>query len=337
MKTYNIGIVGATGMVGQEMLKLLAKRGFPLHHLRLFASPRSQGRCINFMEQVIKVENANESSYKGLDLVLFSAGGAVSQELAPRAAEEGAVVIDNSSAFRLKEEIPLIAVGVNEEILKPSHRIIANPNCSTIQMVVALEPLYREVGIARIIVDTYQAVSGTGYGAVEELKEQSRSILEGREAEKRVYPHQIAFNVLPHIDVFYENGYTKEEMKMVLETKKILDDDTIRICGTAVRVPVFNGHCEAITIETREKVTREEAVSILRSSSHLKIIDDPKASLYPLPIHTEEEEAVLVGRIREDLSHEKGLLLWVVANNLWKGAALNTIQIGESLIERGLL
>lgn len=336
MRDYNIGIVGATGMVGQEMVRLLVKRRFPIQSLRLFASKRSQGTCINYRDQVIKVEDAKTSSFRELDIVLFSAGGGVSEDLVPRVVEEGAVVIDNSSAFRLKDEIPLIAVGVNEEVLKRSHRIIANPNCSTIQMVVALEPLYREVGIERIIVDTYQAVSGTGHRAMEELKEQSRTVLEEREIVSEVYPHQIAFNVLPHIDIFYENGYTREEMKMVLETKKILDDDQIRISGTAVRVPVFNGHCEAITIETEKKVTREEAIAILKTSPHIKVMDDPEASLYPLPIHTEDEEAVLVGRIREDLSHEKGLLLWVVANNLWKGAALNTIQIGESLIERGL-
>lgn len=337
MGNYRIGVVGATGMVGQEIIRLLLQRRFPVASIRFFASKRSVGRKLNFGQERIQVEEAHDASFQGLQLVFFSARGSISSSLVPRALQEGAVVIDNSSTFRLQDGVPLIAVGVNEELLRDSGPLIANPNCSTIQMTVAVEPLYAAVGIERILVDTYQSVSGTGYAAVEELKNQSLALLTGAAIKREVYPHRIAFNLLPHIDVFQENGYTREELKLVEETKKIFQDPSLRISGTAVRVPVFTGHGEAISLVLKKGLSRERARTLLMKSPHIRVVDDPERNRYPLPTDTEKEEAVLVGRIREDLSHERGLLLWVVANNLWKGAALNAVQIGEKLINSGCL
>ncbi|WP_018250183.1 aspartate-semialdehyde dehydrogenase [Orenia marismortui] len=333
MKKYNVAVVGATGAVGREMLKILEERDFPFDNLKLLASERSEGKKLTCKGEEYVVEATTPESFEGVDIALFSAGGGVSKKFAPEAAKRGAVVVDNSSAWRMDPEAPLVVPEVNPEDIFKHKGIIANPNCSTIQMVAALKPIYDKVGIDRIVVSTYQAVSGTGKAAIDELREQAKAILASEKAESNVYPYQIAFNVLPHIDIFFDDGYTKEEMKMVNETQKIMGDDSIKVTATAARVPVVYGHAEAVNIETKEKLTVSEAKELLDNAPGVRVVDKPEELAYPMQIDTESTDDVLVGRIREDNTIEKGLNLWIVANNLRKGAALNTIQIAERLIE----
>jgi len=336
-KKFKVAVGGATGAVGREMVNILASRKFPVESLKPLASSRSIGKTVTFYDREIPVEVLEKDSFKGVDLAFFSAGGAVSKEFAPLAVKSGCVVVDNSSAWRQEPHIPLVVPEVNPQALKGHPGIIANPNCSTIQMVVALKPIYDAVGIKRIVVSTYQAVSGTGQKGVEELASQTRALLTDGEVVNKVYPHRIAFNCLPHIDVFLDNGYTKEEMKMVNETRKILGDDSIQISATAVRVPVFYSHSEAIWIETGKKITPEEVRRLLKKAPGVAVVDDPAHNEYPLAIRAAGRDETFVGRIREDLSCERGIVLWVVSDNVRKGAALNAIQIGERLVEMGLV
>ncbi|MDI6791888.1 MAG: aspartate-semialdehyde dehydrogenase [bacterium] len=337
MRQYNVAVVGATGAVGSEMIKTLSQRDFPVKELRPLASSRSAGRSIEFKGEEITVSELKKGSFEGIDIALFSAGGGVSKEFAPVAAKAGAVVIDNSSAFRMEPDIPLVVPEVNPEALKARPGIIANPNCSTIQMVVVLKPLHDAAGIKRVVVSTYQAVSGTGWKAMEELRIQSEAVLKGEKVVKEVYPHQIAFNILPHIDVFLENGYTKEEMKMVNETRKIMGDNSIAVTATTARVPVFLSHSESVNVEFYKPLSPAQAREILSNAPGVKVIDDPSRNLYPLSIDAAGQDETFVGRIRKDESVAHGLNLWVVADNLRKGAALNAVQIAEEMIKRGLI
>lgn len=334
MKEYHVAVVGATGAVGNEMVKVLEQRNFPVRKLTLLASERSKGKTVQFREEPLPVEVLKEDSFKGVDIGLFSAGGAVSQRFAPYAAASGCIVIDNTSAFRMDPDVPLVVPEVNpREIGKYAGKgIIANPNCSTIQMVVALKPIHDVARILRVVVSTYQSVSGTGKRAIEELLHQTRALLNGENCEVRVYPHQIAFNCLPHIDVFLENGYSREEMKMVHETRKILNDYTIRITATTVRVPVLYGHSESVNIETEKKITPKEVRDILSRAPGVTVIDDIKANKYPLPINAAGKDDTFVGRIREDESIPCGINMWIVSDNIRKGAALNAVQIAEILV-----
>lgn len=335
-KTYDVAVVGATGAVGETMLAILAERGFPVGRVYPLASSRSAGTLVQFGQQNLRVENLAEFDFSKVRIGLFSAGGSISEEYAPKAAEAGCVVIDNTSHFRYHPDIPLVVPEVNPHAIAryTTCGIIANPNCSTIQMVVALKPIHDAVGITRINVATYQAVSGTGKEAIEELATQTAALLNGKPIEARVYPKQIAFNALPHIDVFQDNGYTKEEMKMVWETQKIMEDQTILVNPTTVRVPVFYGHSEAVHIETRDKITAEQARELLSRAPGVTVLDEHADGGYPTAV-TEGagRDPVYVGRIREDISHPRGLNLWVVADNVRKGAALNSIQIAERLIQ----
>ncbi|GAB4259804.1 aspartate-semialdehyde dehydrogenase [Deferrisoma sp.] len=333
-REYNVAVVGATGAVGTEMIRVLEERGFPVAELRPLASARSAGTEVRFRGEAVRVAELTEGSFEGIDIALFSAGGSVSARFAPAAAAAGAVAVDNTSHFRMEPDVPLVVPEVNPHAIAgyTKRGIIANPNCSTIQMVVALKPLHDRARIRRIVVSTYQAVSGTGKRAIEELERQSRELLNFREPTRGVYPHQIAFNCLPHIDVFLENGYTKEEMKMVNETKKIFEDDSVRVTATTVRVPVFYGHSEAVNVEFEQKITADEARALLEAAPGVVVVDDPKANRYPMPIDAAGKDPVYVGRIREDESIENGLNLWVVADNIRKGAALNAVQIAEILI-----
>ena len=335
MKKWNVAVVGATGAVGNEMIKILEERAFPVKQLKLLASERSTGKVLKYKGNSLTVQVLREDSFTGIHIGLFSAGGSVSEHFAPIAAKAGCVVIDNTSAFRMAPEIPLVVPEVNEEAIKmyKNRGIIANPNCSTIQMVVALKPIHDLVRIKRIVVSTYQAVSGTGKRAIQELTDQTKAILSGQEPKVQVYPHQIAFNCLPHIDVFLENGYTKEEMKMIKETKKILSDPSIGITATTVRVPVFYGHSESVNIETEKKITAQEVKQLLSRASGVTVIDDPDLQQYPLAVIAAGKDDTFVGRIREDESIAHGINMWVVADNLRKGAALNAVQIAEKLIE----
>ncbi len=335
MKSYNVAIAGATGAVGSELISILEQRNFPIGELHLLASERSAGTTRTFKGQEITVKNLSTFDFTGVDIGLFSAGGSISAKYAPIAASQGCVVIDNTSHFRYDDEIPLVVPEVNPEAIADykNHGIIANPNCSTIQMLVALKPIYDAVGIERINVCTYQAVSGTGIHAIDELKQQSADMLNQQPITAEVYPKQIAFNALPQIDDFEENGYTREEMKMVWETQKIFADQEIRVNPTAVRVPVVNGHSEAIHIETRQPISAKEARTLLSSADGVVLIDEQKAGGYPTAAtDAAGTDPVYVGRIRNDISHPNGLNLWVVADNLRKGAALNSIQIAEELI-----
>ena len=339
MKTYNVAIVGATGAVGEVLLELLESRNFPVNNLYLLASERSAGTTLSFKGKRIAVQNLAEFDFSQAEIGLFSAGGSISAEYAPKAAAAGCVVIDNTSHFRRDEDIPLVVPEVNSHALArfADRNIIANPNCSTIQMLVALKPIYDAVGIARINVATYQAVSGTGKSAIEELAAQTARLLNGQPAESKVYPKQIAFNALPHIDTFQENGYTREEMKMVWETQKIFEDETILVNPTCVRIPVFHGHSEAVHIETKQPISAAEAQALLESAPGVEVIDTRADGGYPTPVsEAAGSDPVYVGRIREDISHPMGLDLWVVADNLRKGAALNSVQIAEVLIEKYL-
>lgn len=330
---YVVAVVGATGAVGNEMIQTLEQRAFPVEKLRLFASERSEGKTLEFHESEVKVEALKEDSFKGIDIALFSAGAERSKTWAPIAAESGCVVIDNSSQWRMDPEVPLVVPEVNSHDLKWHKGIIANPNCSTIQMVVVLKPIHDAVKIKRVVVTTFQSVSGTGKKAMDELLQQTTDLLNFRDITCNVYPHQIAFNVLPHIDKFLENGYTKEEMKMVNETKKIMGDNSIRVTATTVRVPVFRCHSESLNIETDKKITPNEVRSILSKAPGIVVFDAPEKNVYPLPINIAGKDDTYVGRIREDESIENGINMWIVADNLRKGAALNAVQIAEKLIE----
>jgi len=335
MKGFDVAIVGATGLVGQEFINVLGQRNFPMNSIRLFASDRSAGRKLRINDEEVEVKETTPYSFDNVDIALFSAGSEISNHFSPIAARAGAVVVDNSAAFRMNPEVPLVVPEVNAEDIKEHKGIIANPNCSTIQMVVALYPLHRVNPIKRIVVSTYQSVSGTGSAAVEELSEQTKLVLEGRNVVPHVYPHQIAFNLLPEIDVFLDNGYTKEEWKCVEETRKIMHADEIAISATCVRVPVFISHSEAIHIELSEPMPVDTARRILAEAPGVKILDDPAVSLYPHPWSVAGSDDVFVGRIRQDASHDCGLAMWVVADNLRKGAALNAVQIAEAMIEKG--
>lgn len=333
MKTFNVAVVGATGAVGQTMLSILAERRFPVGKLHVLASERSAGEQIDYAGAKHTVRDLATFDPAGVDFALFSAGGSTSKEYAPKFAAAGAVVIDNSSAFRMDDDIPLVVAEVNPDALQSIPRgIVANPNCSTMQMLVALAPIHRAVGISRINVATYQSVSGAGRSALEELGRQTADILGFKAFEPQRFPVQIAFNLIPHIDDFLDNGYTKEEMKLVWETRKILGDDSIMVNPTAVRVPVFYGHSEAVHIETRAKISAAEARALLETAPGVVVVDERKAQGYPTPVtHASGNDAVYVGRIREDVSMENGLNLWVVSDNIRKGAALNAVQIAELL------
>ncbi|HUV43810.1 MAG TPA: aspartate-semialdehyde dehydrogenase [Dehalococcoidales bacterium] len=337
MKQYRVAIVGATGLVGQEFIRILEQRDFPMSSVRLLASDRSAGRKLFVRHEEIEVEETVPESFENIDIALFSAGGDTSRYFSPMAARAGAVVVDNSSAFRMDPGVPLVVPEVNPEDIKWHRGIIANPNCSTIQMVVALYPLHKVNPIKRVIVDTYQAVSGTGSAAVEELTTQTKQVLEGQEVVSSVYPHQIAFNVLPEIDVFLDNAYTKEEWKMVEETRKIMHANEIAISATCVRVPVFTGHSEAVNIEFSRPMSPDEARQILARAPGVKVLDDTTVSLYPHAWLAAGTDEVYVGRIRQDASHPSGLAMWVVSDNLRKGAALNAIQIAEEMTRRDWL
>lgn len=334
MKTYHVAVVGATGAVGNEMIKILEERKFPVSRLTLLASERSAGKELKFNGKPHPVQVLNEKSFPGIQIGLFSAGGSISQRFAPVAAASGCVVIDNTSAFRMEHDIPLVVPEVNPASIAMYKKrgIISNPNCSTIQMVVALKPIHDAVRIKRIVVSTYQAVSGTGKKAIDELLEQTRALMSNREPEVKVYPHRIAFNCLPHIDVFLDNGYSKEEMKMVNETKKILDDQSVAVTATTVRVPVLYGHSESVNIETEKKITAAEVREILSRAPGVTVIDDLKGNKYPLPIDAAGKDDTFVGRIREDESIANGINMWIVSDNVRKGAALNAVQIAEILV-----
>jgi len=334
---YKVAVVGATGAVGNMMIKVLEERDFPVETLTLLASERSKGKKLTYKGQEIEVQVLAEDSFKPIELALFSAGASVSKKFAPIAAKDGCVVVDNSSAFRMDPETPLVVPEVNPDDVEKHKGIIANPNCSTIQMVVALKPIYDKAGIKRIVVSTYQAVSGTGKRAMEELSAQIRAIINSEEVKNDVYPHQIAFNCLPHIGSFLPNGYTEEEMKMVNETRKILGDPDIQVTATTVRVPVYYGHSEAINVETKTKITVEEVRSLLENAPGVRVVDDPSNFVYPMPLDAEGQDDTLVGRLREDISIPNGIDMWVVADNIRKGAATNAVQIAEILHDRDLI
>jgi aspartate-semialdehyde dehydrogenase len=331
--SYNVAVVGATGAVGAEMIEVLEERKFPVDKLIPLASSRSAGGSVSFRGREITVQELTKDSFADVDVALFSAGSDVSREFAPIAAKAGSVVIDNSAAWRMDKEVPLVVPEVNPHDLSGHRGIIANPNCSTIQMVVALKPLHDEARIKRIVVTTFQSVSGTGKEAMEELMEESKALLSFQQPEPKVYPHQIAFNCLPHIDEFLPTGYTKEEMKLLHETRKIMGDPSIQVTATTVRVPVYVGHSESVNIETQRKLTANEARAILSTAPGVQLYDDPAHALYPMPLDAAGKDEVYVGRVREDESIPNGLNLWIVADNLRKGAALNAIQIAELLIK----
>ena len=338
-KTYNVAVVGATGAVGETMLAILHQRKFPAGEVYAVASARSRGSRVQFGDRMLVVQELDTFDFSNVQIGLFSPGAAVSKIHAPRAAAAGCVVIDNTSQFRYDDDIPLIVPEVNPGALAQykNRNIIANPNCSTIQMLVALKPIHDAVGIERINVCTYQAVSGTGKEAIEELAVQTAGLLNGKTVSASVYPKQIAFNVLPHIDVFQDNGYTKEEMKMVWETRKIMGDDSIQVNPTAVRVPVFYGHSEAVHIETRRKITAADVRALLERAPGVTVMDRHEDGGYPTAVtEATNHDAVFVGRIREDISHPRGINLWVVSDNVRKGAALNSVQIAEMLVKSHL-
>ena len=335
-KTFNVAVAGATGAVGETMISILEERDFPVGNLYPLASSRSTGSKIRFKGKDVVVQDLAEFDFSDVQIGLFSAGASVSAIYAPKAADAGCVVVDNTSQFRYDNDIPLVVPEVNVHCIADytNRNIIANPNCSTIQMLVALKPIYDAVGIDRINVCTYQAVSGTGKEAIDELASQTASLLNGRPIQPKVYPKQIAFNVIPHIDEFQDNGYTKEEMKMIWETNKILEDNTVMVNPTTARVPVFYGHSEAVHIETKEKISADQARKLLKKAPGIVVLDDRKPGGYPTAVtESAGTDPVYVGRIREDLSHPRGLDLWVVADNVRKGAALNSIQIAEILVK----
>jgi len=331
---YNVAVVGATGAVGEEMREVLEERQFLVDELRLLASERSAGQALQFKNRMIRVEVLTEDSFKGIDIALFSAGGSVSAKFAPAAVAAGSVVVDNTAYFRMEPDIPLVVPELNSrEIAAYKNRgIIANPNCSTIQMVVALKPIHDAARIKRVVVSTYQSVSGAGRKAMEELSQQVAALFNGWDLKKEKFPHQIAFNCIPHIDTFVEGGYTKEELKMINETRKVLGEPSLRVTATTVRVPVFCSHSESVNIETEKKLTAADVKAILREAPGVVVADEPENNVYPMPIDAIGKDATFVGRIREDDSVPNGINLWVVADNLRKGAALNAVQIAEILI-----
>lgn len=336
-KKLTVAVVGATGAVGREMLKTLHERAFPATEIIPFASSRSAGTKVPFGDEKLTVRELKEDVFDGIDLALFSAGGSTSEKFAPHAAAAGCVVVDNSSAWRMDDRCPLVIPEVNAHALDKHNGIIANPNCSTIQMLVALKPLHDAAGIKRVVVSTYQAVSGTGQKAITELETQVRRLFNMQEPENKVYPHRIAFNILPHIDVFLDNDYIKEEMKMVHETVKILEDPNVRVTATCARVPVFYGHSESVNIETARKLTAREARAVLAQAPGVQVYDNPHEKMYPMPVDAAGEDMTFVGRIREDETIPNGLNMWIVADNIRKGAALNAVQIAETLLERDLV
>jgi len=335
---YHVAVAGATGAVGNEMIQILEEQEFPVASLKLLASSRSVGKTLDFRGESLHVEELREDSFEGVDIALFSAGAAASRQFAPAAAESGCVVIDNSSGWRMDPEVPLVVPEVNPHAIADYRNkgIIANPNCSTIQMVVVLKPIYDVAGIERVVVSTYQAVSGTGKNAMEELTEQTKNLLTFQAVTAEVYPHRIAFNCFPHIGSFLENGYTEEEMKMVHETHKIMEAPNIRLSATTVRIPVFYGHSEAVNIQTERKLSAKEARVLLFQAPGIRVMDNPDERIYPMPSEAAGINDTLVGRIREDISIENGLDLWIVADNIRKGAALNTVQIAELLVKEYL-
>lgn len=336
-RSFHVAVVGATGAVGQTMLSILAERGFPVGKLSVLASARSAGNQVEFNDGKVTVENLATFDPAGVDIALFSAGGDISKEYAPKFAAAGAVVIDNSSAFRYDDDVPLVVSEVNPEAARARPRgIIANPNCSTMQLMPVLAPIHREAGIERINIATYQSVSGAGQTGMEELGRQTAQLLGFQPAEAKKFPVQIAFNLIPHIDEFQDNGYTKEEMKLVWETRKILGDDSILVNPTAVRVPVFYGHSEAVHIETREKISLKRVRELLAAAPGVEVVDERKAGGYPTPVtHASGNDPVYVGRLREDISHPRGIDMWVVADNIRKGAALNAVQLAELVAAEG--
>ena len=329
--SQHVAIAGATGAVGTEFLKLLEVRDFPMKSLRLLASSRSAGSKLKFRGENLEVEELTPKSFKGIDIAFFSAGGSRSKEFAPHAVDSGAVVIDNSSAFRMDEKVPLVVPEINPKQAFEHQGLIANPNCSTIQMVVALNPIHRAANIQRVVVSTYQAVSGAGASAMEELKQQLRAWANDEPMKQEVFPTQIAFNLFPHIDVFQDNGYTKEEMKMVHETRKIMNAPNMQISATCVRVPVLRAHSEAVWVETEKPLSESEARELFEKEPGIVVQDERESGGYPTPWHITETQETYVGRIRKDISHPNGLTFWVVADQLYKGAALNAIQIAEVL------
>ena len=335
--SLTVAVVGATGAVGREMLSTLEARDFPAGKVIALASARSAGTSVPFKGGEIPVAELTTDSFKGIDLALFSAGGGTSQTFAPHAVKAGCVVVDNSSAWRMDDRCPLVVPEVNPQALAKHKGIIANPNCSTIQMVVALQPLHKAAGITRVVVSTYQAVSGTGHKAIAELETQVRQMFNMIEPEAKVYPHRIAFNCLPHIDVFLDNGYTKEEMKMVHETVKIMGDPSIKVTATTVRVPVFYGHSESLNVEFANPLSAKDARAILSVAPGVTVLDNPSEKIYPMPILAAGEDDVFVGRIREDETQPNTLNMWVVSDNIRKGAALNAVQIAERLIQDNLV
>ena len=345
LKGFNVAVVGATGAVGQQMIKTLESRDFPISTLTLLSSKRSAGTKVQYKDKEIVVQEATPESFKGIDIALFSAGGGVSKELAPHAVRHGAIVVDNTSAFRMDKDVPLVVPEVNEEDLREHNGIIANPNCSTIQMVVALQPLKEKFGLSKVLVSTYQAVSGSGAAAVEELNSQTQAILNKEAFEPKILPvksdkkhYQIAFNAVPQIDVFTDNGFTYEEMKMINETKKIMHADDLKVAATCVRIPVATGHSESVYFELdNDQVSVEEIKSLLADAPGIVLHDDPSNQVYPMPADCVGSNDVFVGRIRQDLDVKNGFHMWVVSDNLLKGAAWNSVQIAESLIKLGLV
>ncbi len=334
MNLRSVAVVGATGLVGRKMIETLEQRNFPIKSIKFLASERSRGRKLPFKGEEIDVEVLDENSFKGVEIALFSAGGGTSKKFAPIAVKDGCVVVDNSSAWRMDPEVPLVVPEVNAHEIKNHKGIIANPNCSTIQMVVVLKPIHDYAKIKRVVVSTYQAVSGAGQKAVQELLDQMRAYVEGKPIEVNVFPHQILFNCIPQIpqkDAFEANGYTNEEMKMVNETKKIMGDPSIQVTATTVRVPVINSHSESVNIQTERKITADEARKLLSNAPGVILMDDPAKQLYPLATIAVGRWETFVGRIREDISHPSALDLWIVADNLLKGAAYNAVQIAEYL------
>ncbi len=344
MKTYNVAIMGATGAVGQQMKEQLEKRNFPVKNIKFLASSRSAGQEIEFNGTTYTIEEAKPESFEQVDIALFSAGGSISEQFAPEAVKRGAVVIDNTSAFRMNTDVPLVVPEVNPEDLAQHKGIIANPNCSTIQMVCALQPLKEHYGLRKIVVSTYQAVSGAGIGAINELKRQSADFDNAKNAEANTLPvksadrhYPIAFNAIPQIDKFTDNGYTYEEMKMINETKKIMHDDQLAVAATCVRLPVVTGHSESVYVELEGTPTIEEVKQAIANGQGVELMDDPSNQVYPMPLMTAGMDEVFVGRIRQDLDNPQGFHLWIVSDNLVKGAALNSVQIAESMIDQNII
>lgn len=334
-KKYRVAVVGATGVVGREIISVLEERKFPVETLVPLASARSAGMTIEFNGEHVDVKELKEDSFKDIDFALFSAGGSISEKFAPIAAKAGAVVVDNTSFFRMHDDVPLVVPEVNAHHLKNHKGIIANPNCSTAQLVVALKPLHDAAKLKRIVISTYQSVSGAGKEAMQELEHHSRATLSGGTSTPEKFPKEIAFNVIPQIDTFTENGYTKEEMKMINEIKKIMGDSSLEVTATCVRVPVFIGHSESVNVTTEKKLTAAEARALLEKAAGVEVVDDPSQKEYPTPRDCAGKDPSYIGRIREDVSHPNGLAFWCVSDNLRKGAALNAVQIAEALIQQG--